>query len=140
ASPPEVHSVQSAGGAVGQVTQQSPRPARNELARATRLLTDAERIAKSITDKYSKAKALREIAKALAATDPDRAERFAKSITDNYSKAEALREIAKALAATDPDRAARLFTDAERIAKSITDDKRLKAGALGNVATAAAST
>ena len=83
-------------------------PARNDPARAARLLADAERIANSITDESSKASALSGIAKALAATDPDRAAahepNIANSITDESTKASALSGIAKALAA-DPDRA-----------------------------------
>jgi hypothetical protein len=49
-------------------------------------------------------------ARALAATDPDRArliadaERAAQSITDDDAKASALAAIARALAATDPGR------------------------------------
>jgi hypothetical protein len=41
-----------------------------------------------------------ELAKTLAAADPDRAERIANSITDEFEKALALSGIAKALAAT----------------------------------------
>ena len=77
-------------------------------------LTDAERIAQSLTDDYRKASALVSIAGAMAATDPDRAERIAQSLTDDYRKVSALANITGALAATDPDRA-------ERIADSITD-------------------
>jgi predicted SnoaL-like aldol condensation-catalyzing enzyme len=129
----------SAGNPVGEVAQKGPGRARNDLARAARLLTDAEHIAYSITDEHSKASALSEVAEALAATDPDRAERIAHSITDEHSKASALREVAKTLAATDPDRAARLLTDAERIADSITDE-HWKALALSEVAEALAAT
>lgn len=43
--------------------------------------------------------ALRGVAEALAATNPDRAERIARSITHKSSKAWALRDVAKALAA-----------------------------------------
>ena len=114
-------------------------PARNDLARAARLFTDAERIANSITNESSKAWALSGVAKALAATDPDRAarlladaERIANSITDESSKASALSDIAEALAATDPDRA-------ERIANSITDESA-KASALRGIAEALAAT
>ena len=131
---------------VGEVAQKGSEPARSDLARAARLLADAERIANSITDEYSKASALSGVAKALAATDPDRAarlfadaERIANSITDESSKASALSGIAEALAATDPDRAARLLTDAERIANSITDESS-KAAALSGVAKALAAT
>ena len=58
--------------------------------------------------------ALSEVARALAAIDPDHAERIANSITDEYDKAETLSDVAGALAATDPDHA-------ERIANSITN-------------------
>ncbi len=97
------------------------------------LLTDAERIAQSLTNDYWKAIALASIAGALAATDPDHAarliadaERAAQSLTDDSSKAVALANIAGALAATDPDRA-------ERIAQSITNDF-WKARALASIA------
>jgi hypothetical protein len=64
--------------AVAPVTETAPAPAtRNDPGRATRVLSDAERIAQSITDEYEKAAVLASIAKALAATDPDRAERLA---------------------------------------------------------------
>jgi hypothetical protein len=106
-------------------------------AEGNALLTDAERIAQSITDDYLKANVLASIARALAATDPGRAERIAQSITDDYPKASALASIARALAATDPGRAARLIADAERIAQSITDDY-LKASALASIARALA--
>ena len=102
-------------------------------------MADAERTARSITSESSKAIALAEVAKALAATDPDRAARLmadadasARSITSESSKATALAEIARALAATDPDRA-------ERIAQSITSEY-LKASVLAEVATALAAT
>ena len=51
-----------------------PEPVR--AARAARLIADAERTARSITDEYSKALALTSVAKALAASDPDRAARL----------------------------------------------------------------
>ena len=138
-SAPDAHGVRSAGNAVGEVAQQDSGPARNDPARAARLLADAERIANSITDESSKASALSGVAEALAATDPDRAarlltdaERIANSITDESSKAAALSGVAEALAATDPDRA-------ERIANSITDES-WKASALSGVAEALAAT
>ena len=120
-------------------SQEGHEAARNDRARAARLITDAERIARSITSVSEKATALAEVAKALAATDPDRAERIARSITSESSKAKVLAEGAAALAATDPDRAARLMADAERIARSITD-KSEKATALAEVAAALAAT
>jgi hypothetical protein len=63
-----------------------------------------------------KGQALWQVAKALAASDPDRAEDVARSITNEIYQAWALAEVAKVLAASDPDRAARL-------ARSITDEK-----------------
>jgi hypothetical protein len=68
--------------------------------RAVRLLTDAEGIAGSIPDEGSKYWAMRGIAGALAAADPDRAERIAKSIPDKSGQVLALRRIAQALTAT----------------------------------------
>ena len=120
-------------------SQKGHEAARNNRARAARLITDAERIARSITSESSKAKVLAEVAAALAATDPDRAERIARSITSESSKAKVLAEVAAALAATDPDRATRLMADADHIARSITD-KSEKATALAEVATALAAT
>ncbi|HTU73102.1 MAG TPA: hypothetical protein VMG38_06245, partial [Trebonia sp.] len=65
--------------------------------------TDAERIARSITSKRWKAYALADVARTLAATDPDRAariladaERIARSITSEHSKVVALVKIAEA--------------------------------------------
>ena len=109
----------------------------------------AERIANSLTRKSWRAGTLSDVAKAVAPTDPDRAERIANSIpvrflggaatAVRFKKAAALCSIAKAVAPTDPDRAARLFTDAERIANSITDEST-KAEALSDVAEALATT
>ena len=120
-------------------SQKGHEAARNDRARAARLITDAERIARSITSESSKAKVLAEVAAALAATDPDRAERIARSITSESSKAKVLAEVAAALAATDPDRATRLMAEADHIARSITD-KSEKATALAEVAAALAAT
>ena len=120
-------------------SQRGHEAARNDRARAARLITDAERIARSITSESSKATALAEVATALAATDPDRAERIARSITSESSKAKVLAEVAAALAATDPDRATRLMADAGHIARSITSESS-KATALAEVATALAAT
>ena len=105
--------------------------------RAARLLTDAEHIANSITDKYWRATVLSDVVRALAATNPDRAERIAYFI-DEYSKAFALSEVAEALAATDPARAAKLLTDAEDTANSVTGNTR-KALVLSRVARALAA-
>ena len=124
---------------------EGPEPVRGDPGRAARLLADAERAAKSITNEPSKAQALASIVAALAATDPDRAarlladaERVAQSITRRESKAWALASIAKALAATDPDRA-RLLADAEHAAQSI-DQKFSKILALIDVAKTMAAT
>ena len=110
----------SAGNVMGEVARKGsgparndPKPVRKDLDRAARLFALAERIANS-TDKSGKAGALSSVAKALAATDPDRAERIANSITNLDDQTAALSSVAKALAATDPDRA-------ERIANSIPD-------------------
>ncbi len=65
----------------GEASPKSSTPTRDDAARATRLLDDAERIASSIAEKPTKAAALSVIAQAIAATDPDRAERTASSIT-----------------------------------------------------------
>jgi hypothetical protein len=56
----------------------------------------------SITDEYSKADALANIAKALAATDPDRAELIAQSIPRKFWKARALVTIAEAGGVRNP--------------------------------------
>jgi hypothetical protein len=63
-------------------------------SRAARLAADAENVAQSITNEGWKARALAAIARALTATDPDRAERIAQSITGEGSKARALAAIA----------------------------------------------
>ena len=139
ASGHNAHGARSAGSALGEVAQTDPGLARNNLARAARLLSDAERIAHSIIDESSKVSALTRVAEALAATDPDRAEHVARSITDESWQVEALRDVAKALAPTGSCRAAGLFTDAERTARSDTDES-VKADALGEVAKALAPT
>jgi hypothetical protein len=147
-----------------EVAQKGTNTAQRNLAQAARLLTDAERIANSIPGKFLKEDALRDIARALAATDPDRAERIANSITDEYRKAGAVPYVAAALAATDPDRAERIAnsitgawkentllyvaaalaaTDpdrAERIASFGINNESRKAAALSSVATALAAT
>jgi hypothetical protein len=137
-SAPDVHGVRSAGNALGKVAQKGLGPAGNDIARAARLLADAERIASAITRESSKASALSDVAKAVAATDPGRAERIAKSITVESWKVGALSGVAEVVAATDPDRAARLLADAERIASSITRESS-KASALSDVARALAA-
>ncbi|MFD0410460.1 caspase family protein [Kitasatospora sp. NPDC127116] len=101
------------------------------------VLATAERVAGSITDESSRARALAGIAKAWAGTDPDQAERVAGSIADDSRKTEALAGIAASLAGTDPDRAERLSGEAERVAGNIGDGSR-KAQALTGIARALA--
>jgi hypothetical protein len=168
-SAPEAQGVRSAGNAAGETAHTSPGPARNDLARVTPLLADAEDIARSIIDKSQKAWALQGVAAVLATTNPDRAEDIARSITNETVRASALCQVAKvvaatnpyraediarsiieesekaralyevAKAATNPEHAARLLTDVESIARSITD-KSQKAWALSRVAEALAIT
>src|SRR5436190_13072863 len=96
--------VPGAEGAAGEATRKGPEAARDDL-RTLRLLTEAERIAHSLTDEDEKAAALSRVASALAATAPDHAaqllteaERIAGSITE-VEKAWALTVVAEALAA-----------------------------------------
>ena len=96
----DAQGVRPAGNVLGGVAQAGSGPARNDPGQAARLFADAERIARSITDEFSKAAALSRVATALAAADPDRAERIAGSITGKVVKASALSDIAKALAIT----------------------------------------
>ncbi|WP_326825834.1 hypothetical protein [Streptosporangium sp. NBC_01756] len=84
--------------------------ARHDRDHARDLLTEAERIARTLTWQ----KELRCIAEVMAGFNPAEAERIARSITDPGSQARALREIAKAMAGHDP-------AEAERIARSITE-------------------
>jgi len=108
-------------------------PVRGDPGRATGLLTDAERAARSITDEYWKASALAAVAEALAVTDPGRAERLVAGIGDSMPttpsitvedmKARGLGYIAEALTASDPGRA-------ERTARSITGEYEYGAWAL----------
>ncbi|HET6193344.1 MAG TPA: caspase family protein [Trebonia sp.] len=80
---------------------------------------------------------LANVAVALAAADPQRAGRLARTIAgstaDAEFKAPALGRVAAALTASDPDRAERLSADAERIARSITDESE-KASTLTGIA------
>ena len=92
----------------------------------------AERVARSIPDRWVKASVLPLVARTLAGTDAGRAERIVRSWTDETEKAWALANIATTLATTDPDRA-------ERIARAITD-KFSKAWALANIATTVGAT
>ena len=137
-------SPQSHIAAKGETTAAAPagnvlEPVRRTPDRAARLLADAERAARSVTDEVHKAAALREVAKAVAATNPDHAarvfadaERAAQSVADEIQKAAALRKVAEAVAAIKPDHA-------ERIARSITSES-YRADALREVATAMAAT
>ncbi len=109
------------GNARGEVAPKDPEPVRSDRVRAARVLADAERVARSMTEEDLKPTALADVARALAATDPDRAARLnadaediAQSISDEAVKAVPLANLAMVLAATDPDRA-------EYIARSITD-------------------
>ena len=122
--------------------------ARNDRARATRVLADAVRIAQSLTNGYEKASALTSIARVLAGTDPGRAarliadaERTAQAITIKDQKASALAGTAKVMAAIDPDRAAGFIDDAERTAQAITDEAEgWKGRALAGIPEAIAAT
>jgi hypothetical protein len=98
--------------------------AANDPDRAARLFADAERVARSITSRGDRTKALllSGLAKAVGATSPDGAERIAQSIASKSQKALALCGVAEAVAVTDPDRAARLLAEAERIVQSITKE------------------
>ena len=93
----------------------------------------------SITNEFWKVSAFIGIARALAATDPDRAERIAQSITDEFSKARVLADIATVLAATGSAGAAWVISEAEDIAQSITNEDS-KASALADIASAVAAT
>jgi len=124
--------------APGEAAQKEPEPFRSDRARAARVLADAERAAQSVTEEYLKPMALAEVAKALAAADPDHAARLnaeaediAQSISDEATKAMALANLAVPLAAIDPDRT-------ERIAQSISDEA-MKAVALANLAVSLAA-
>ena len=99
---PQAHSARSSENVLGVAPQKGHESVWGDRARATRLLADAERSAQSITDEDDKASALVEVAKAMAATDPDHAarlladtERIAQSITDENLKALAFVQIAK---------------------------------------------
>ena len=65
-STPDAYGIRSAGNALGEVAQQDSGPARIDSGRATWLLTEAERVANSLTDENAKAWAMRNIAAALA--------------------------------------------------------------------------
>ena len=113
---------------------------RNDPGDTARLITDAERIAQAITDGSQKYESFANIAKALAAIDPDRAEGIARSIADDGWRVDALAVIAKVVAATDRDRAARLIADAERIVQSIPEEDFWYDSARADIAMAVAAT
>jgi hypothetical protein len=103
------------------------------------ILTRMLDTARVITSHSDKVRALVSIARAVAATDPDRAaqltaeaEHTALFITDESFKASALANIAAVVAATDPDRA-------ERIAQSIAS-KEHNVCALASIAAAVRAT
>ncbi|MFE5098148.1 caspase domain-containing protein [Streptomyces sp. NPDC056638] len=99
--------------------------------RVGRLIDQAEQAAGTITHEDYRWQALRAVAKAVAAANPDRAERIANTITNKYTREGALAAVAKAVAASHPDRA-------EHIASTITD-KSLSEGVLAAVAMAVAA-
>jgi len=81
-------------------------------ARAAQLLTDAERVAKSIPAEISRVRALSDVARALSARDPEHAaqvieeaDRIARSIDNEDTQGFALMAVARALAVIDPARA-----------------------------------
>ena len=124
-----------------------PESARDGDARAARLLSDAERIAQSITPDPEKAGALADVASALAATDPDRAERIARSIT--IARDGALASALRTLGVTDPDFVRRVTSGSasadvyrmRRIVHSITSDfNKAEARALADIAGTLAAT
>ena len=130
---PHVARVRPDRHALGDAATKGFESLRSDRARVIRILTDAEHVARSITDESTKAWALAEVAEALAATDLDNAVRLiadakgaAQSITNESNKAFVLSKVAEVLAATDPD-------GAERVAWSITDESE-KASALTQVA------
>lgn len=75
---------------------------------AVRLLNEIEGLIERITNQDKKQWALATFARAMAATDLDRAESLANSIANKEFKSVALFRIAVVMAATDPDRAERL--------------------------------
>jgi hypothetical protein len=129
------YSVRSAENTTGRTAKKAAERARSDPRRAERLLTDAERIARSINGGSEKASALRDVAVALAGTNPRRAKGITRSITNEFWKAVALSDVAKALAAIDRRGAVQLLASAERTARSITNEF-WKAVALSDVAKA----
>ena len=91
---PDPAHVPADGNAIGARAGKARGPVRGDPGRAARLLADAERAARSITNDYWKASALTAVAEALAVTDPGRAERIARSITGEGDEADALGGVA----------------------------------------------
>ncbi|QFG24170.1 hypothetical protein [Actinomadura sp. WMMB 499] len=87
-----------------------------------------ERIARSITDPFDRARALGAVAKAEMTDHQERAqallddaERIARSITDPYRRATVLGTVTDVVAGRAPERAQALLDEAERLTDSITD-------------------
>lgn len=96
--------------------------------RRARLVADMHRNAGSAIGKIrmedSHEVPVRDIAEAMGSTDTDLAIAFAHSMTDESWEAYTLACVAHGLASADPVRADWLMSDAERIARSITDKYR----------------
>jgi TIR domain len=87
---------------------------RDSGAQPVRLLADAERLAQSILDKQSRARALLAVAKVLAGSDPDRtALLLSDALSDAGLGTSTYAEVLEMMATSDSERA-------ERIARSIT--------------------
>ncbi|MFE9449609.1 hypothetical protein [Streptomyces sp. NPDC006739] len=94
----------------------------------------------------TEARALAEVARALANSDPERteqlaleAERLARTMADRDWQAQTLADVALAMADTDPERAERLALDAYRLTEYVIDDRGRRAPATIGVARAMAS-
>ena len=122
--------LQAAGNGRGEATPGNAAPVRTTRPRQTRIVNDALRAARLVSDEDKRALALTSIARTMAVADPDRAERIAQSVTNEYHRAQALACVAEAIAPADPDRA-------ERIAQSVTNEYH-RAQALACVAEAIA--
>jgi hypothetical protein len=100
--------------------------AERDLDAARRLLADASRIARTVTDPRASGWRLQEIAKA-ASRDPDaarrllaEAEQIARTLADPSARSEEMRMIAQVTMALDTAEARRLLADAEHAARSVT--------------------
>ena len=94
-----------------------------------RLVVEAERVADTITNDYSRAQALAQVVKAWATVDPGQAERVAveaervaDTITNDGLRAQALAAVAEAWATVEPRQAERVAVEAKRVADTITND------------------